>query len=314
MSESISFEKRVAVVTGGGRGIGRAHCLELAVRGASVVVNDLPGDGDGDGDVADEVVREIRAGGGRAVASHETVVTPEGAQAIIETALNAFGSVDVLINNAGVMKNGYFETITPEKLELVVSVSLLGSYYVSQAAWPVMRGQGYGRVIMTSSAGGLFAQQGISNYAAAKGGVYGLSKALSFEGAEHGITVNVVLPMAGHMYAMDPVPDRDKYYPSGLRDKLEPIRHVDASTPIVVYLASEACTLTGEAYAAGFGRFARVFVGETQGWVAPEGAATAEDVAANLDEIRDLEGYVVPRHLNDEVELIASRLGLSLPS
>jgi len=306
----ISFAGRVAIVTGGGRGIGRAHCLEFARRGAAVVVNDLT-DPDRDGtNPADEVVKEIQSAGGQAVACHDSVVTKDGSRRIVQTALDHFGTVDIIVNNAGVMRNGYFEEITPEKLDLVLDVNLRGSYFVTQAAWATLRDKGYGRVIMTSSSGGLFSQHGMSNYAAAKAGVYGLAKAIAFEGRPHGINVNVVLPMAGHMHAMDPVPDAEKYYPPRLREKLEPLRRVEASTPMVAFLASENCNLTGEAFAAGFGRFARVFVGESRGWVAPVLTISAEDVAAHIADVRELDGFAIPGNLFEELELASTQLDL----
>jgi NAD(P)-dependent dehydrogenase (short-subunit alcohol dehydrogenase family) len=310
---AVSFEGQVALVTGGGRGLGRAYCLELARRGAAVVVNDLAAEDERGSSVADDVVGEIARAGGRAVAAYDSVTTQEGARAIVETALSAFGTLDVVVNNAGIMRNGWIEELTPERFDAVTEVSIRGSFLVSQAAWPVLREKGYGRVVMISSAGGMFSFGGIANYAAAKAGIYGLTKALAYEGAEHGISVNVVLPMGGPMTSMDvPPPGHARDYPEGLRERLAPLRTNEAVAVLVAALASRACTVTGEAYSVGFGRFARVFVGVAPGWIAPDAAAvSAEDVLEHFEEIRDLEGFIVPRHQYDEVTAIAAALGIS---
>jgi NAD(P)-dependent dehydrogenase (short-subunit alcohol dehydrogenase family) len=260
--------------------------------------------------VADEVVAEIEAAGGSAVAAYESVATEEGARAIVQTALDRFGTLDVVINNAGIMLNGFFEETTADRFDAVVAVNLRGSYLVTQAAWPVLREKGYGRVIMTSSAGGMFSCAGLSNYAAAKAGVYGLCKALAYEGAEHGILVNTILPQAGSMTSKDiPPPGHATAYPAGLRDALAPRRSSDNVVPLVIALASRACTVSGEAYSAAFGRYARVFVGVTPGWIGADPATvTAEDIASHFDEIRDLDGFVVPDNQYDEVLAIAASL------
>ena len=210
------------------------------------------------------------------------------------------------------MRNGYVEDLAPEDFDAVLEVHLRGSFLVTRAAWPALRRSGEGRVVMTSSAGGLFAMQAESNYAAAKAGVYGLAKALSFEGREHGIRVNALLPMAGtRLETAQPVPDYERHYPAEVRDALAPRRHVRSVTPFVVYLASRACAVSGEAFSVGFGRYARVFVGETPGWVAPdESAVEAEELAGRIDDIRALEGFAVPTDIYDEVRFIAASLGL----
>ena len=166
----ISFDGQVVIVTGGGRGIGRGHCLDLARRGAAVVVNDMAPEH------ADAVVDEINGAGGRGVPSYDSVATPEGATAIIATAVDAFGTVDAIVNNAGFMRNGWFEEQTRAMLDAVLDVHVKGAFFVTQAAWPVLREKGYGRIVMTSSAGGLFAMQGEANYAAAKAGLFGLTQ------------------------------------------------------------------------------------------------------------------------------------------
>jgi NAD(P)-dependent dehydrogenase (short-subunit alcohol dehydrogenase family) len=212
------------------------------------------------------------------------------------------------------MRNGYFEDMTPDKLDAMLDVHIRGSFYVTQAAWPLLRRCGSGRVVMTSSAGGMFAMQGESNYAAAKAGVYGLCKALACEGRDDGIKVNAVLPMASTTIAAgDPVPGHAERYPAGLGELLRPRRHTESVAPLVVYLASEACAVNGEAYSAGFGRYARVFVGETPGWVADDPLqVSAKDIADRLEDIRELEGFGVPDDIYDEVRFIASSMGLAV--
>ncbi len=306
MSSTLSFDGQVAVVTGSGRGLGRAYAVELARRGAAVVVNDVSGEH------AREVAGEIEGAGGTALACEESVTTPEGAQAIVAAALERYGRLDALVNNAGFMRNAYVEQLAIEDFDAVLDVHLRGSFLVTRAAWPALRRAGEGRVVMTCSAGGLFAMQAECNYAAAKAGVYGLTKALSFEGREHGIRVNALLPMAGtRIEAAQPVPDYERHYPEDVRAALAPRRHVRSVAPFVVYLASRACAVSGEAFSVGFGRFARVFVGETPGWIAPDESAVApEELATRIDEIRALDDFAVPTDIYDEVRFIASALGL----
>lgn len=310
MTEPIEFQDQVAIVTGAGRGLGRSHALELARRGAAVVINDVAEQ------YASETVADIEAAGGRAVASTHSVSTPEGAKAIVDLALEAFGTLDAVVNNAGFMRNGYLEELTPEGLRDLLDVHIGGSFFVTQAAWPTLRAKGYGRIVMTSSAGGMFAMQGESNYAAAKGGVYGLGRALAVEGAEHGIKVNTLLPMAATTIAVgDPVPGHAERYPAEAAAVLVPRRVTESVSPLVAYLCSRACSVTGEAFSAGFGRYARVFVGEVPGWAAPDPVTvSAEDVAEHLEQIRDLEGYAVPADIYDEVRLIAAVLGAEVTS
>jgi NAD(P)-dependent dehydrogenase (short-subunit alcohol dehydrogenase family) len=309
----VSFEGQVAVVTGGGRGLGRAYSLELARRGASVVVNDLVPEAERGSSVADEVVAEIEAAGGTAAAAYGNVATPEGAKDAVDTAVERFGTLDVVINNAGIMRNGWVEELTPEKFDAVVDVSVRGSFLVTQAAWPVLREKGYGRIVMVSSSGGMLAFGGIANYAAAKAGVYGLTKALSYEGEEHGIRVNAILPYGGPMSSIDvPPPGHARDFPEGLREKLTPLRTNEAVAVLVAALASRECPVNGEAYSVGYGRFARVFVGITPGWTTDDREGlSVERVLEHFDEIRDEEGYIVPRNQYDEVALIARTLGVA---
>jgi len=317
----VDLSGQVVIVTGAGRGIGRGHALLLGGRGACVVVNDVAGEH------AAAVAAEIEKDGGRAAVSAHSVADPAGCRAIIDLAMAAFGTVDAVVNNAGFMRNAAFEDQTTDTLEAQLGVHVAGPFFLTQAAWPVMRAKGYGRVVMTSSAGGLFATGGQANYAAAKAAVYGLTKALAAEGREHGILVNAVLPHANteireHDPALAADPARadaerrwaashgSRFRP-GLREALHSARLAGAVSPLVAFLASPACRQTSEAYAAGCGRFARVFVGETPGWTAPDPATVdPEDVAAHLAVIRATDGYRIPEDLYAEIEFMAEAAGL----
>ena len=218
MSE-ISFRDRVAVVTGAGGGLGRTYALELAKRGASVVVNDLGGAADGTGaasSAADNVVKEITEAGGVAVANYDSVATPEGGAAIIQTALDNFSKVDVVINNAGILRDKSFSKLSPEELEIVIDVHLKGAFFVSQPAFRVMKEQGYGRFLFTASAAGVFGNFGQSNYGAAKMGLVGLMNVLAVEGAKNNIKANTIMPIANTRLTKDLLgPDRGQARPDG---------------------------------------------------------------------------------------------------
>jgi len=301
----IDLTNQVAIVTGGGRGLGRCHCLELARRGARVLVNDISPSH------ADAVVEEISALGGVANASYESVSERKSAGAIIAGAVERYGTIDIVVNNAGFMRNGMLEEQTPEMLDVLLGVHIRGAFFVTQAAWPIMREKKYGRVVMTSSAGGLFAMQGESNYAAAKAGVYGLGKALAYEGRDYGILVNILLPHGNSTIGDNqPVPGMVESFPPGLLEAVIPKRLPEAVSPFVAYLASAACNFTGEAFEVGCGHFARVFIGVGHGWTTPEPAeVTAEEIAANLDRIRDTSHYSIPANLFEEMALIGRSIG-----
>lgn len=316
---TLGLEDRVVLVSGAGRGLGRSYALELARRGACVVVNDLPAGGR-DGALpactaAADVAAEIRAAGGRAVAAPGDVSERAEARAVVERGADAFGRLDGLVNNAGIMRNGAFEDMTEQMLESVLAVNLAAPFWLTQAAWPVMRRARQGRVVMVSSAGGMFSRDGLSNYAASKAGTYGLAKALAFEGSPHGIAVNVVLPKGEHMTSIDvPPPKLGARDDSAVKRRLADRRHNGAATALVSYLASPACAVTGQAFAAGYGHFGRVFVGMSDGWVAPDATvASAEDVMAHLDEIGDLDRFSVPASSYDEydtLERLLARAGV----
>lgn len=296
----ISFDDRVAIVTGAGGGLGRAHALELAKRGALVVVNDLGGTVDGTGSsesAAQQVVDEIQAAGGVAVPSYDSVAVPEGGEAIVQTALDAFGRVDIVVNNAGILRDKSFHNMEPDLLNPVIDVHLKGAFYVTRPAWKVMREQGYGRVVNTSSAAGLFGNFGQSNYGAAKMGLVGLTKVLAIEGAKYDIKVNAIAPMAGTRMTTGLVGDTGALAgEAAVGDRFAP----DWVSPAVAYLAHEGCPVSGEVYSVGMGRVARVFVGVVPGWTAGE-SITAEDVRDHFEEIRSEDGYVVPTDIMGEM-------------
>ena len=289
----IDFDGEVVIITGAGQGLGRAYALEIARRGAAVVVNDVAGvDGERE-PTADAVVAEIQADGGRAVASYDSVTTPEGGAAIVDRALEQFGTVDAVVHNAGVWRNVPYEAMTVDQLEPVLDVHLRGAFFVTQPAWSVMQDKGYGRVVLTSSSAGAFGREAGANYVASKAAMLGLGRALALEGAEHGILANCILPIAPFGRRGPVVPAlKDHVTSSGLPPEAAGPEQV---APMVAYLASKACTVTGEAFSAGGGRYARVFIGVGQGWLGPAGGcATAEDIEAHLDDIEDRRDFATP--------------------
>ena len=297
---TIAFDGRVAIVTGAGGGLGKTYALELARRGARVVVNDLGGNPDGTGAAggpADTCVAEITAAGGEAVASYDSVATPEGGEAITQTALDAFGTVDIVINNAGILRDKSFANLAVADLRAVIEVHLLGAFYVTQPAFRVMKEKGYGRLLFTSSAAGVFGNFGQTNYGAAKMGLVGLSNVLAVEGAKANICSNVIAPIARSRLTEELL--------GPLASAVEP----DLVTPLSLYLVSEACPLTHEIFSVGGGKFSRVFIGETPGWFAGRGTTpTVEDIAAHIDEIRAEDGYTVPANANEDIALLLKAL------
>jgi NAD(P)-dependent dehydrogenase (short-subunit alcohol dehydrogenase family) len=279
----IRFDGRVAIVTGAGGGLGRAHALLLAARGAAVVVNDLGGSlqgvqrAGGDDAAAARVVREIEAAGGRAIADTHDIATPEGAQALADAALAAFGRIDILINNAGILRDKTLVKMAPADFEAVVRVHLLGSAWCSRAVWPAMQQQQYGRIVMTTSAAGLYGNFGQSNYAAAKLGIVGLANSLALEGEKHGIRVNTIAPVAL----------------TRMTEDLPFARMLGEATPErvaagVAFLASEACAFSGTVLAAGAGYFSTVRIVEGVGvHAAAAEQVTPEFVAAHWSRIAD---------------------------
>jgi NAD(P)-dependent dehydrogenase (short-subunit alcohol dehydrogenase family) len=272
----LRFDGRVAVVTGGGRGLGRSYALLLAAQGAKVVVNDPGGSltgGGGDATPADDVVREITAAGGEAVASVDSVANPDGGKAIIDTALDRFGRIDILIHNAGNVRRAPLREMTYEDFEAVLDVHLRGAFHVVRPSFPVMCDAGYGRIVLTSSIGGLYGNHDVANYAVAKAGVIGLSNVAAIEGAAHGVKSNVIVPAA--VTRMAEGIDTSAYPPMG----------ADLVAPAVAWLAHENCSITAEILIALAGRVATAVMAETPGVYRP--SWSIEDVGDHIDAIRD---------------------------
>jgi len=280
---SIRFDGRVAIVTGAGAGLGRSHALALAARGAKVVVNDLGADlqGGGKGSMAaDAVVAEIKKAGGQAVANYDSVAEPDAAQRIVETALEAFGTVDIVINNAGILRDKSFDKMPLADFDLVLKVHLQGTVYVTKAAWPVMKEKNYGRVVVTTSAAGLYGNFGQTNYGAAKAGLVGFMLALKEEGAKHNILANAIAPVAFTRMLATVVDPR-------LEQRLRP----EVATAGVLYLVSEECKATGCVLEAGDNQFMLAKLVKGKGVkLSPDQAISPEAVAAHWAEIEDIAG------------------------
>lgn len=296
----ITFDNRVAIVTGAGGGLGKTYALELARRGARVVVNDLGGGVDGSGSsarVADTVVDEIVAAGGEATASYDSVSTPEGGANIVLAAMDSFGRLDILVNNAGILRDTSFAKMTTDQIDAVIDVHLKGAFYVSQPAFAIMKESGYGRIVNTSSPSGLFGNFGQVNYGAAKAGLMGMASVMAIEGAKYNIKVNTIAPVAKTRMTEDLL--------GPLADLVDP----EQVTPMVVYLASEACELTHQVFSVGGGRYARIFVGVGDGWFAGQGVVPRiEDIHANLDAIQNIDEFIVPMNNNEEMALLFKAL------
>ena len=307
----IDFTDQVAIVTGAGRGLGRRYALELARRGASVIVNDLGGTMHGDGSdatVADQVVAEIDAEGGVAVASHDSVGAPEGGEAIVELALARFGRLDAVVSNAGIFNSIPFDQLSADDWRKMLSVHLDGGFYLSQPAYRAMKKQRYGRFVFVSSSGGMFGQPLEAHYAAAKAGLVGLSNVIAIEGAEHGILSNTVLPFGFSRMVTETVGDPEVLKQIGFLDVIKP----ELVVPMVVFLASRACGFSHQNYSACAGRFARVFVGLGQGWFAEKDSnPTADDIEAHLSEVSATEPFSVPGSIFEEVFAVAAQLGVT---
>ncbi len=282
--------------------------MDLAKRGACVVVNGRARSDGGAGEI-DAVVDEINRAGGTALACYANVDTPEGGEAIVNAALERSGRVDVLVNNAGFLRNGAFDHLARRDIDAVFGVHLLGVFHVSQPAFRIMREQKYGRIVNITSTTGLIGLPGLSNYAAAKGGVLALTRAMAAEGEGAGIYTNAVAPSAiGKMQAQSPIPGFKEAF-AGLREKLWPRMAPETVAPLVTFLASGASRLNGQAFVACAGRFARVGLVFSKGWIAPDAdAASAEDVAANYETIADLSTGFEPQSLADIYEDIIERL------
>ena len=292
----IRFDNRVAVITGAGGGLGKTYALEFARRGGKVVVNDLGGAADGTGrgsSMADQVVSEITKAGGTAVANYDSVATPAGGEAIIKTALDNFGQVDIVVNNAGILRDKSFAKLSPQELEIVLDVHLKGAFFVSQPAFRAMKERNYGRFIHTASAAGIFGNFGQTNYGAAKMGMVGLSNVLAVEGAKNNIKSNVIAPVARTRLTEELL--------GKLADMLKP----EFVTPLVVFLGSEQCDVTHSIYSVGGGRYARIFIGMAHGYFAGVGAnVSVEDIAANWSAIHSDKDYIIPDSIAAEMQAL----------
>jgi len=285
----VGFEGRVAIITGAGGGLGREHALLMASRGAQIVVNDLGGAVDGTGSdagPAQKVVEEIEALGGAAVADGNSVATQEGAEGMVKTALEAFGRVDIVINNAGILRDKSFANMTPDLWDPVIAVHLTGTYNVTRAAWAHFREQSYGRIVSTSSAAGIFGNFGQTNYGAAKMGIVGMTRVWAQEGAKYNIRANAIAPVARTRMTEEIL--------GPLIEKVDPA----LVSPVVAYLASEECAVSGEVYSVGAGRVSRIFIAEAPGYFKKD--LTIEDVRDNWDTIRAEADYLIPTSVNDE--------------
>jgi NAD(P)-dependent dehydrogenase (short-subunit alcohol dehydrogenase family) len=307
----IDFGDQVVIVTGAGRGLGRLYALEIARRGGSVVVNDLGGTMRGEGSdsgIADQVVEEIERAGGSAVASHDSVASPEGGEAIVRTAVERFGRLDAVVSNAGIFHTAAFDELAVSDWRRMLGVHLDGSFHLSQPAFRVMKSKGYGRFVFIASSAGLFGQPQSAHYAAAKAGIVGLANVIAIEGAAHGILANTVLPFGVSRMVTETLGGEQVAAESPFLRAIDPSLVV----PIVVFLASRACGFTHHNYSAGAGRYARVFVGLGKGWLAEPGSEpTADDVASHLAEASATEPFSVPASIFDEVGEICTRLGIT---
>jgi len=291
----LGYDGKVAIITGAGGGLGRQHALLLASRGALIVVNDLGGSVDGTGEnasAAQKVVDEIKAAGGEAVANHSSVATPEGGHEIVQTAIDTYGRVDIVINNAGILRDKAFHNMEPDLMNPVFDVHLKGAFHVTQPAWVRMREQGYGRIVSTSSAAGIFGNFGQTNYGAAKMGLVGFTRVLAVEGAKYNIKANAIAPLA--------LTRMTETIMGALGDKLDP----GLVSPLVAYLAHEDCPVSGQTFSVGGGRVAHVFIGETQGFTKAD--LSLEDVRDNWGTITDQSGYAVPGNLAEETALFVN--------
>jgi NAD(P)-dependent dehydrogenase (short-subunit alcohol dehydrogenase family) len=277
-----------------------------------VVVNDLGGTMGGQGadsKVADDVVAEITAAGGSAVASYDSVDSPEGGEAIVQAAVDNFGRLDVVVSNAGIFNSVTFDELTPTQWRQMLSVHLDGGFYLSHPAFKVMKAQGYGRFVFITSSGGLFGQHHEAHYAVAKMGLVGLGNIIALEGADHGICSNTVLPTGFSRMVSETVTDATALEEAGLENLIKPEKVV----PMVTFLASSACELSHQNYSACAGRYSRAFIGLADGWLADaDTTATADDIVEHLSEVSSTAAFSIPGTVYEELFAVVERLGVSV--
>jgi NAD(P)-dependent dehydrogenase (short-subunit alcohol dehydrogenase family) len=307
MAAEISYQGQTVIVTGAGRGMGRAYAIDAARRGASVVVNDIGGVTE-EKPWADAVVEEIVAAGGKAVSSAASVMTAEGGADLVGTALSAFGRVDAVINNAGFLRPAMFEDLTARQRDDVIDVHLMAAFYVTQPAWREMIRQGYGRVVFTSSSAA-FGNLAGTNYSAAKAGLIGMAAGLAMEGAPHNICTNCIMPFAiSDINKDNPIMGADSARNRAALDAMAPRRAPESVVPLVSYLASSACAVNGQIFSALAGRYARVALAIAEGWIGDPATTGAEDIAAHLGEITAMDKPFYPGVMFDEIANVLARL------
>ena len=302
---------QVVIVTGSGRGLGREYALDFARRGAKVVINDVAKDEDGNPRGA-SVVAEIEKAGGEAAVSDHDIMSSDGARGLVAVAIDRWGRVDAIVNNAGFLRPGFINDLTDDKVEQVVSVHLLAVMHTTRAVWPHMQKQGYGRIVLTSSASS-FGHAGNTQYAAAKGAMIGLARSLAQEAAadeNFDFRINSIMPQAQSVISVEnPLPGEAMVETRQIMDRLTPRRTPRSVAPMVVYLASRECTVNGEAFTANSGRYARVVYGVTQGWIAQSpNEVNAEDIHDHIDEITDASDVYIPQTMHDETVQVYDRL------
>jgi NAD(P)-dependent dehydrogenase (short-subunit alcohol dehydrogenase family) len=295
-SAELRFDDDVAIVTGAGRGLGREYAMQLAARGAKVVINDL------DAEVAQAVVAEIEAAGGTAVADSHNVAGAETAKQIVQTALDSFGKITVVVNNAGIISYAPFDELTVKQWDSMKAVGLDGTFYVTQAAWPHFVAQNYGRIVNVTSSAGYAGSETLSHYGAAKLAVLGLTKNLALEGAKHGIVVNAIAPSAvtrmnAEAFFGNTKPDEDTWQ-DDIREGRVPIGPAKIVAPTVVWLAHSSTTVTGDAYISSSGKVGRLAMVVAEGYFNPD--HTPEDLADNVDKISSIDFYAEYRSVNED--------------
>ena len=302
MTDTLRFEDRVVVVTGAGAGLGRSHALEFARRGARVVVNDLGGGAHGGGQgsaAADQVVAEIQAAGGEAVANYDSV---EQGDAIIRTALDNYDRIDIVVNNAGILRDSSFVKMSDEDWDLIYRVHALGAYKVTKAAWPLMLEQGYGRIVNTASAAGIYGNFGQANYAFAKRGLIGFTNTLAIEGARKGIKANVIAPVAGSRLT-------ETILPREVTEALKP----EFVTPLVIRLCSQESEETGSLFEVGAGWVSKLRWERSQGaFFDPKSELTAEAIDAAWEQIGDFSDAQHPTNIQETFGPVFGNLGIDM--